>query len=72
VDSVFHLPVLNQVNRLLGSVAGAFTGIFAVFLICFLAGGLVSFLPDSAASFMGKSIDLSYIKLLTDGLNPFI
>ncbi|HOO25503.1 MAG TPA: CvpA family protein [Clostridiales bacterium] len=48
IDKIFDLPVLKSANKLLGGLLGVFKGLFAVYVICLLAGLFVGREPSNA------------------------
>lgn len=72
VDKIFKLPVLSEVNHLMGAIAGAAGGLAAIFILCFLAENAAALLPVSAASFLARSLETSYIMTFYDMFGPLV
>lgn len=67
-DHVFRLPVLHQVNMLLGGVFGLAKGVVILFVICALTRFAIP--PGHGASSAWKEIENSKILQYTEEKNP--
>lgn len=70
VDTVFRLPVLHQVNALLGGVFGLLKGILVIFLFCAVLQLALPLLVQKYPEFTQKEIAQSCIYQFTNANNP--
>lgn len=70
LDTVFHLPVLHQVNMLLGGVFGLLKGVLVVFLICAVLQIANPVISVKNPEFTKKEIDASCIYQFSNANNP--
>lgn len=70
LDTVFRLPVLHQVNSLLGGVFGLFKGVLVVFLLCAALQLMLPLLIEKYPEFAQNQIGRSCIYQYTYVNNP--
>ncbi len=70
LDTVFHLPLLHQVNQLLGGVFGLLKGALVIFLLCAVLQMTIPVFSIKNPNFVSKQIISSCIYQFTVAHNP--
>ncbi|MDD5952685.1 MAG: CvpA family protein [Oscillospiraceae bacterium] len=71
LDRVTHVPVLRQVNGLLGFLLGMCKGLLIVWLLCILTTALLP-LWSGSGQWLKTAVDGSYLFRTLSGINPFV